>query len=49
MFKIADIRGALPGVSDPTIRLVLDQLKQAGAARPEGTGRSAVWVRTNAN
>lgn len=46
VFKIADIRAALPGISDPTIRLTLDQLKQEGRARPEGTGRTAMWVRT---
>lgn len=45
VFAISDIRGALPGVSDPTIRLVLNQLKNAGQVRPQGTGRSAVWVR----
>jgi len=49
IFRIADIRAAMPGISDPTIRLALDQLKQTGAVRPQGTGRSAVWVRTNAN
>jgi Fic family protein len=47
IFKIADIRAALPGVSDPTIRLALDQLKQEGRVRPEGTGRAALWVRTD--
>ncbi len=46
IFRIADIRVALPGVSDPTIRLALDQLKQEGSIRPEGTGRAAVWVKT---
>lgn len=45
IFKIADIRVALPGVSDPTIRLALDQLKQEGSVRPEGTGRAAVWLK----
>ena len=47
IFKIADIRTALPGISDPTIRLVLDELKRDGRIRPEGTGRAAVWVRTS--
>ncbi|WP_123390179.1 Fic family protein [Nocardioides aurantiacus] len=46
IFKIGDIRAALPGVSDPTIRLALDQLKREGSARPEGTGRAAAWVKT---
>jgi hypothetical protein len=45
IFKMADIRVALPGVSDPTIRLALDQLKQEGSVRPDGTGRAAVWVK----
>ena len=45
IFRIADIRAALPGVSDPTIRLALDQLKQEGSVRPEGTGRAAAWVK----
>jgi Fic family protein len=45
VFAISDVRAALPGVSDPTIRLVLNQLKDEGKIRPEGTGRSAVWVR----
>lgn len=46
IFRISDVRVALPGVSDPTIRLALDQLKKEGRVRPEGTGRAAVWVRT---
>lgn len=45
VFAISDVRAALPGVSDPTIRLVLNQLKVEGRIRPAGTGRSAVWVR----
>lgn len=47
VFRIAEIRAALPGVSDQTIRLVLDQLKQQGRVRPDGTGRGAVWVRVS--
>jgi Fic family protein len=45
IFTIADVRLALPGVSDPTIRLSLNELKRAGLIRPDGTGRSAVWVK----
>ena len=41
IFKIADVRVALPGVSDPTIRLTLEQLKKEGQVKPEGQGRSA--------
>jgi Fic family protein len=45
VFRIADVRAALPGVSDQTIRLVLDQLRNDGKVKPHGTGRAAVWVR----
>jgi len=45
IFKIADVRVALPGISDPTIRLILEQLKSEAQIRPEGRGRSAVWVK----
>lgn len=44
-FQIADIRAALPGVSDPTIRLVLNQLKATGQVEPDSVGRSATWTR----
>ncbi len=44
-FTIADIRRAVPGTSDQTIRLVLNACRDAGRIRAEGTGRSAVWVR----
>lgn len=43
IFKVSDIRVALPGISDPTIRLALESLKREGRITPEGTGRSAVW------
>jgi Fic family protein len=49
LFKIADVRVALPGVSDPTIRLTLEQLKREGVVRPDGRGRSAVWVKAPAS
>ena len=45
-FTIADIRRALPGVSDNTIRLVLTTLKNAGLITNDGTGRGATWHRT---
>jgi Fic family protein len=45
IFRIADVRVALPGVSDPTIRLTLEQLKNEGRVKPEGRGRSAAWVK----
>ena len=46
-FRLADIRTAVPGVSDQTIRLVLEQLKNEGKVRSDGTGRSATWTRMN--
>ena len=44
-FRLADIRTAVPGVSDQTIRLVLDQLRNEGKVRADGTGRSATRTR----
>lgn len=44
-FEIADVRRALPGVGDQTIRMVLRELKEAGFVRPTGTGRGAKWLR----
>jgi len=46
-FRLAEIRAAMPGVSDQTIRLVLEQLRKEGRVRADGTGRSATWTRTN--
>jgi Fic family protein len=46
-FRLADLRTALPGVSDQTIRLVLEQLKNEGTVRSDGTGRAATWTRTS--
>ena len=44
-FRLADIRTAMPGISDQTIRLVLEQLRGEGKVRADGTGRSATWTR----
>lgn len=44
-FAIADIRRAVPGVSDNTIRLVLAALKVDGRIANDGTGRGATWHR----
>jgi hypothetical protein len=44
-FRLADIRTAVPSVSDQTIRLVLEQLRSEGRVRANGTGRSATWTR----
>lgn len=45
MFRIADIRTALPGISDATIRLALDDLRSDGLVEADGTGRGASWQR----
>jgi fido (protein-threonine AMPylation protein) len=45
-FRLADIRTAMPGVSDQTIRLVREQLRSEGRVRADGTGRSATWTRS---
>ena len=45
VFSLSDIRAALPGVSDQTIRLVLTALKRDGEVEPDGTGRSTTWRR----
>ncbi len=45
-FAIGDIRRAVPGVSDNTIRLVLATLKGDGLIVNDGTGRRATWHRT---
>ncbi|MCU1366658.1 MAG: filamentation induced by cAMP protein Fic, partial [Ilumatobacteraceae bacterium] len=44
-FSISDIRRAVPGVSDQTIRLVLTELKAAGKVTVDGSGRGATWQR----
>ncbi|MDQ3720435.1 MAG: Fic family protein [Actinomycetota bacterium] len=44
-FTISDIRQAAPGVSDKTIRLVLIELRDAGALESLGRGPSARWRR----
>ena len=42
MFPIADIRRAVPGVSDNTIRIALDDLKMTGSITSSRTGRVGV-------
>ena len=44
-FQIADVRAALPGVSDQTIRLALSQVKSEGQVEPDSVGRGATWTR----
>jgi Fic family protein len=46
VFRVADVRAALPGVSDQTIRLVLDRLRGEGKLAPDGVGRGARWRRS---
>lgn len=44
-FRIGDIRKAVQGTSDPTIRLVLKELRDEGRIEATGTGRGASWRR----
>lgn len=44
-FRLADIRRAVPGVSDETIRIVLNALKADGKVRVRGRGPGARWLR----
>ncbi|MEW9532744.1 Fic family protein [Microbispora sp. NPDC049125] len=45
VFRVTDIRAALPGISDQTIRLVLTELRKEGIITADGVGRSASWTR----
>ncbi|GAA3809027.1 Fic family protein [Cellulomonas soli] len=42
-FQIGDVRAALPGVSDQTIRIALGLLKAEGRIEPDSLGRGATW------
>jgi len=42
-FSLADVRRAVPGVSDPSIRMALRSLRDEGRLRSEGAGRGALW------
>lgn len=44
-FRIADIRRTLQGTSDPTIRLVLREMRDEGLIERTGAGRGASWRR----
>lgn len=46
-FSLADVRRAVPGVSDPSIRIALRSLRDAGRLRSEGAGRGALWHRVD--
>ncbi len=43
---VADQSRAAAIITDPTIRLMLDELERDGRIRLEGTGRAATWLRT---
>ena len=45
-FSLRDVRRAVPGVSDPTVRLALRSLRDEGRLVAVGSGRSAVWRRS---
>jgi len=44
-FQIADVRTALPGVSDQTIRIDLNQLRSEGSVDADAVGRGATWIK----
>lgn len=46
-FEMADVRRAVPAVSDQTVRLVLRELKNEGLVSPSGVGRGTKWVRVD--
>ena len=45
VFRLADLRAALPGLSDGTMRNALDDLRRDGRVVSEGAGRGATWRR----
>ena len=45
-FSLADARRAVPGVSDPSIRMALRSLRDEGRLRSEGAGRGSLWHQT---
>ena len=46
-FGLGDVRRAVPGVSDPSIRMALRSLRDEGRLRSEGAGRGAFWHQAN--
>jgi len=44
-FHMRDLKRALPGIGEGTLRLVLRQLKSEGLVHTEGHGAGAEWVR----
>lgn len=53
VFRLRDVRTALPGVSDPTIRLVLSELRSEGLIQVDettgGHGPRAAWRRVTSD
>lgn len=45
VFTREQIKNAVPQLSDSTINRALQKLKDEGKIRPNGTGRSATWIR----
>ena len=45
-FRLGDLQWACPGVSYPTLKRALADLKRAGRLRCLGKGRDAEWERT---
>jgi Fic family protein len=48
-FRLRDLRRALPGISDPTFRLVLRELKEERLVSVAGSGPGALWTRAAAD
>ena len=50
-FRLRDLRAVLPGISDPTLRLALNELRREGLVELDtsigGSGRNATWRRTD--
>jgi hypothetical protein len=44
-FRTRDVQRALPGVSSATVRLVLNELRDAQQIKSEGSGSGARWHR----
>ena len=47
IFTKEEIRVRNPYLSDSTINRALENLKKENKIRPNGTGRSATWIRIN--
>ncbi len=45
VFSREDIKNKVPNLSDSTINRALTKLRDEGKIRPDGTGRSAKWIR----